>query len=156
MGANKFTDLIYGKGVNQTVVEASYEHVPTIENYFYHTSGSLFPRFGQAVEIKLKLPPGNYEIEAIVRLFNNNAAHKNFGCHLYFFLDDSERSVWEGGEIGPSLHSPPYVTQFKVMSRFNTSKEIRFSMGTNAESAFAAENACLLVRRISTIVFKSK
>ena len=158
MGANtnSFRKLIDSAMAKKTVIDVSYEHIPGFDNYFYHTDGSLFPVYGNAVEIKLRLPPGNYEVEAIVRLYNNNEEKVHYGCNLYFFLDEDQRDVWEGGEIGQSIHTSPHVTHFKVMTCFDKSKDIRFSMGTSADNAFMAENACLLVRRIGSLSYKAK
>jgi hypothetical protein len=156
MSASTFRKLIGGTSVQTTVVEASFESLPAIENYFYHTNGSTLPKFGEFVEIKLTIPPGNYEIEAIVRLFNNNKEKVHYGCYLHFFLDESSKTVWEGGEIGQSIHTTPHVVQFKVMSCFNKKKDIRFSIGTSADKAFIAENPCLMIRRIGSISFKAK
>ena len=156
MGKNLFEDLVMGPKVQANVVEDSFEHLPTIENYYYHKKGSLFPTYGHPVEIKLRIPPGNFEIEAITRLYSNNEEKVHYGCYLYFFLGESERNVWEGGEIGESIHTTPHLVQIKAMASFNTSKDIRFRIGTGADKAFMAENASLFVRRIGSISYKAK
>ena len=156
MSADIFRKLIAGKSAKTTVIAANFESMPAIENYFHHTNGSTFPKYGEFVEIKLTVPPGNYEIEASVRLFNNNKEKVHYGCYLHFFLDETARMVWEGGEIGQSIHTKPHVVQFKVMSCFNKKKDIRFSMGTSADKAFMAENPCLMIRRIGSIKYKAK
>ena len=156
MSDTTFRRLIAGKSAKTTVIAANFESLPAIENYFHHTNGSVFPKYGEFVEIKLTVPPGNYEIEAIVRLFNNNKEKVHYGCYLHFFLDENARMVWEGGEIGQSIHTTPHVVQFKVMSCFNKKKVIRFTMGTSADKAFRAEHPCLMIRRIGSISYKAK
>ena len=156
MGTNTFRNLIdatIGKVVSTNV---TYEKIPGFDNYYFQTDGSLFPKYGNAVEIKLKLPAGNYEVEAIVRLYNNNEEKVHYGCYLFFFLDEDERLVWEGGEIGQSIHTTPHVTHFKVMTTFEKSKHIRFRIGTGADNAFMAENPCIIVRRIGSLSYKTK
>jgi hypothetical protein len=41
------------------------------------------------------------------------------------------------------------------MATFKKSKEIRFQIGTNADKAFMAENACILVKGTGMISYKS-
>ena len=154
MGANPIETIRASLSKAKTVFDDTFEHVPTHENYYLHTDGSLFPTFGNAVQIKLKVPAGNYEIEAIVRLFNNGSVKRHYGCHLNFFLDDEDRTVWEGGEIGPSEHTVPHVVCLKAMATFTKSKTIKFSIGCNAPNAFNAENASLFIRRVGSISYK--
>ena len=156
MGKNLFEDLVMGPKVQTNVIEDSFEHLPAIENYYYHKRGALLPKYGHAVEIKLKIPAGNFEIDAIARLYNNNEERVHYGCYLYFFLGDDERNVWEGGELGESIHTKPHLVQLKAMASFNTSKDIRFNIGTSADNGFTAENMSLFVRRIGSITYKAK
>lgn len=156
MGTNTFRKVIDASVSKVVTTNVSYEKLTGFDNYYYHTGGSLFPKYGNGVEIKLKLPPGNYEIEAIVRLYNNNEEKVHYGCYLNFFLDEEERLVWEGGEIGQSIHTSPHVTHFKVMASFEKSKHVRFRIGTGADNAFIAENPSILVRRLGSLSFKTK
>lgn len=156
MGTNTLRKLMDVAIAKKVVTNVTFEKFLGFDNYYYHTNGALFPKYGQAVEIKLKLPAGNYEVEASTRLYNNNEEKVHYGCYLNFYLDEDERLVWEGGEIGQSIHSKPHVIQFKVMTSFEKSKHVRFTIGTGAASAFMAENACLLVRRIGSLSYKTK
>ena len=156
MGSNSFRKLIDAAVSKTVVTDVSYEHIPGYDNYYYHTDGALFPKYGNGVEIKLKLPAGDYEVEASVRLYNNNEEKVHYGCYLHFFLDDDTRLVWEGGEIGQTIHSVPKVVIFRVMTTFEKSKEVRFTIGTSANNAFSAENPSIMVKRIGAIKYKAK
>ncbi|MDQ3017346.1 MAG: hypothetical protein M3R25_11595 [Bacteroidota bacterium] len=155
MGAEHFDTLKRKVGQALQFEETSYETLPTYENFFYQHEGYFQLNQGNGAELQLTLPGGNYEIEAIVRLYNNSEERIVYSCSLDYFLDDAVRSCWEGGEIGSTLNSKPYVLQFKTMAKFTTSKVIKFKLGGAATSGFLADKPMIMVRRIGAIRYTS-
>ena len=141
-------------GKPKVFAKPTYEKAATADIFYFHHEGSVLA-VGQGAELRLTIPAGNYEIEGSALLYNHNADKKIYAGFLFFFLDDNEISAWEGGQLGSTDDSRPYKLNMKAYTTFNTSKTIRFIIGSSATVAFQAENPSLVARRVGLISYRT-
>ena len=155
MGVELFDTLRAKVGKASQFEQGNFESLPTYENFFYQHEGAYIINQGAAVELQLTVPGGNYEIEAIVRLYNNSDVRVIYTCGLDYYLEDTLRQIWEGGELASTANGKPYLVHFKVMSTFKQHKVIKFNFGTNAIFGGIADKPMIMVRRIGAIRYTS-
>jgi len=153
MGYERLEDLKKKVGKVKQFDKQTFEGLPTYDNFFYQYPGTFDLSQGNGAQLQLTIPGGHFEIEAIVRLYNNSEDRIVYVCSLDFYLDEATQQIWEGGELGSTFNSRPYVLHFKTMSTFNKSKVIKFSMGGAATNGFLADKPQLMVKRVGPIKF---
>jgi len=155
MGVEHFEDLKSKVGKASQFEHGNFEGLPTYENFFYQHEGTYTINQGAGVELQLTVPGGNYEIEAIVRLYNNSDDRVVYNCGLDYYLEDTLRQIWEGGFLASTANGKPYLVQLKTMSTFKHNKVIKFYFGTNAVFGGLADKPIIMVRRIGAIRYTS-
>lgn len=155
MGVDHFDNLRAKVGKAKQFEKETFQGLPTYENFFYQHDGAYAVNQGNGVEMQLTVPGGHYEIEAIVRLYNNSDDRIVYSCGLKYYLDNALHELWEGGELGSTVDGKPYVLKFQTMSTFNEHKVIKFYFGTNAEFGGMAGYPMIMARRVGAIKFTS-
>jgi len=153
MGYDHFEELKNKVGKAKQFDKQTFEGLPTYDNYFYQHEGAFDLSQGNTAELRLNIPGGHYEIEAITRLYNNSGNRIVYACSLDFYLEDGVHQLWEGGELGSTVDSRPYILHFKTLSTFTKNKVIKFTMGGAATNGFLADKPMLMVKRVGAIRF---
>lgn len=153
MGVEHFEEFKNKVGKARQFDKQTFEKMPTYDNFFYQNENGFELNQGNGASLQLTIPPGHYEIEAMSRLYNNSDDRIVYVCSLDFFLDDTAHQLWEGGELGSTVNSRPYIIHFKTLSTFTKTKVIKFNLGGSASFGFRADTPMLMVKRVGAIKF---
>lgn len=151
MGDEYFSNNRDRVGKAKQFEEATFEGLPTYENFLYQYQGTFTINQGAPAEIQLTLPGGHYEIEAITRLYNNSEERVIYSGTLTYYLDEYLRDLNESGFLASTAQGKPYILHFKTMASFKLTREIKFNFGTTAQFGGMAHQPMIMVRRIGAI-----